>query len=69
MIEVVSIVDVLERNGSRCESSKRRRGVFAEGLCNVESIHKEGCPAFHLVSETVKDLIARWMVKVPASLV
>lgn len=64
VVQMVAVVDVVVRDGRRCQCLERGGVLDADLGCNVSSINEDGGPTLDTVAEAVKDLVARGMLKV-----
>ena len=64
-MQVMSIVNIVELYWRRREHLKISGMRSAQCLCGVKRIDEDGCPTDDAIPQTVQDLIARWVLKVP----
>jgi hypothetical protein len=65
-VEVPCVVDVVERDGRRDQTSKVLGVRGAQRFGGSEGVDEEGCAAVYAVAYAVEDLVAWWGLEVPA---
>ena len=66
IVEMMPIIDVVERYGCGGKHVKCGGILDAQLRCDMSCVDEDRFPAFYAIAKTMEDLIPRWVLEVPS---